>query len=104
MKIKPDGTITPFASGIRSPGGIGFNDKGDIFYTDNQGMWNGTSCLKHLKQGSFTGNPAGNIFYKDAPNMGKQPLEPKDKSRIVTEAARIPEYVPPAVQIPHGKK
>jgi glucose/arabinose dehydrogenase len=103
MKITPDGTTTPFASGIRSPGGIGFNDKNDIFYTDNQGMWNGTSCLKHLKSGAFTGNPAGNIFYKDAPNMGKQPSEPKDKSRIVTEAARIPEYVPPAVQIPHGK-
>jgi glucose/arabinose dehydrogenase len=103
MKIAPDGTTTPFASGVRSPGGIGYNDKGDLFYTDNQGMWNGTSCLKHLKPGSFTGNPAGNIFYKDAPNMGKQPLEPIDKSRIVTEAARIPEYVPPAIQIPHGK-
>ncbi len=103
MKIAPDGTTTPFASGVRSPGGIGYNNKGDIFYTDNQGMWNGTSCLKHLKQGSFTGNPAGNIFYKDAPNMGKQPLEPKDKSRIATQAERIPEFVPPAVQIPHGK-
>ena len=103
MKIAPDGTTTPFASGVRSPGGIGYNAKGDIFYTDNQGMWNGTSCLKHLKEGKFTGNPAGNIFYKDAPNMGKQPAEPITKSRIVTEAARIPEYVPPAVQIPHGK-
>lgn len=103
MKIEPDGTTTPFASGIRSPGGIGYNDKGDLFYTDNQGMWNGTSCLKHLKPGSFTGNPAGNIFYKDAPNMGKQPQDPVDKSRIVTEAEKIPEYVPPAIQIPHGK-
>ncbi len=103
MKISPDGTTKPFASGVRSPGGIGYNDKGDIFYTDNQGMWNGTSCLKHLKEGSFTGNPAGNIFYKDAPHMGKQPLDPISKSRIVTEAEKIPEYAPPAVQIPHGK-
>jgi len=103
MKITPDGTTTPFASGVRSPGGIGYNNTGDLFYTDNQGFWNGTSCLKHLKQGSFTGNPTGNIYYKDAPEMGKQPLDPKNQSRIVTEAARIPEYVPPAVQIPHGK-
>lgn len=103
QRISPDGTTTPVVSGIRSPGGIGFNDLGDAFYTDNQGLWNGTSCIKHLKEGSFTGNPSGNIFYKDAPHMGPRPKEPKTGSRIVTEAKRIPEFVPPAIQLPHGK-
>lgn len=103
QKVKPDGTTTPIASGVRSPGGIGFNAVGDAFYTDNQGLWNGTSCLKHIKEGSFTGNPTGNKFYKNAPHMGPAPQKPKENSRIVKEAKRIKEYVPPAVQIPHGK-
>ena len=102
LKITPDGKAIPFSSGIRSPGGIGYNAAGDVFYTDNQGAWNGTSCIKPLKQGAFTGNPTGNVFYKDAPNMGKRPLDPINKSRIVTQAERIPEYMPPAIQIPHG--
>ncbi|MGJ8672290.1 hypothetical protein [Rubritalea sp.] len=103
QRVTPEGGSTEVCSGIRSPGGIGFNVEGDAFYTDNQGNWNGTSCIKHLKPGSFTGNPTGNIFYKDAPHMGPRPEDPVSGSRIVTEAERIPEYVPPAVQIPHGK-
>jgi len=102
VRITPDGKMIPTASGVRSPGGIGFNLKGDTFYTDNQGKWNGTSSLKHAKVGSFTGCPVGNIFYKDAPNMGPQPAEPKIGSRIHIERKRIPELVPPAVQFPHG--
>ena len=39
MKITPQGKAIPFTSGIRSPGGIGFNAAGDMFYTDNQGPW-----------------------------------------------------------------
>lgn len=101
--VSPDGTTTPFASGVRSPGGIGYNKEGDVFYTDNQGFWNGTSCLKHLKKGSFTGNPTGNIYYKDAPHMGKQPKDPINGSTIAAELKRIPQFTPPAVQIPHGK-
>lgn len=102
VRITPDGKMVPTASGVRSPGGIGFNAAGDAFYTDNQGKWNGTSCLKHAKPGGFTGCPTGNIFYKDAPHMGPRPTEPKSGSRIHTERKRIPQLVPPAVQFPHG--
>ncbi|MGB0775207.1 MAG: substrate-binding domain-containing protein, partial [Akkermansiaceae bacterium] len=102
VRITPDGKMIPTASGVRSPGGIGFNAAGDTFYTDNQGKWNGTSCLKHAKSGSFTGCPTGNIFYKDAPHMGPHPTEPKSGSRIHIERKRIPQLVPPAVQLPHG--
>jgi hypothetical protein len=35
--------------------------------------------------------------------MGPQPPEPNDKSRMVTERARIKELVPPAVYMVHGK-
>jgi glucose/arabinose dehydrogenase len=38
MQIKPDGTMEPFATGMRSPCGLGMID-GELFYTDNQGDW-----------------------------------------------------------------
>ena len=103
FRITPEGESIPTCSGIRSPGGIGFNLEGDVFYCDNQGVWNGSSSMKHLKPGGFVGNPSGNKFYEQAPNMGKRPKDPNDKSRIETERKRIPELVPPAVWLPHGK-
>ena len=41
LRITPDGKVIPTTSGVRSPGGIGANAAGDMFYTDNQGPWNG---------------------------------------------------------------
>ncbi len=101
LRITPDGKMIPTCSGIRSPGGIGFNAEGDAFYTDNQGVWNGSSSLKWLKPGSFQGNPAGNKFAKLA-NLPAQP-EVSDKSRILTERNKFPNFIPPAVIFPHGK-
>ena len=48
MRITPDGKAIPTCSGLRSPGGIATNSLGDMFFTDNQGPWNGTCELKHL--------------------------------------------------------
>lgn len=58
MKISPDGTMTPWATGMRSPCGIGMID-GELFYDDNQGDWIGSGAVWHVKQGAFTGHPAG---------------------------------------------
>ncbi|GIW79559.1 MAG: hypothetical protein KatS3mg105_1366 [Gemmatales bacterium] len=102
LRITKDGKAIPTCSGIRSPGGIGMNHLGDVFYTDNQGPWNGTCALKWLKPGSFQGHPAGNKWYSQAPNM-KQPETPNSNSRIMTEADRIPELMPPAVMFPYDK-
>jgi hypothetical protein len=102
MRVTPEGKMIPTASGIRSPGGIGENHLGDMFYCDNQGPWNGSSSLKNLKVGSFQGNPTGNVDYQLTDDIGPRPEDPKSGSRIVVEAARIPEYVPPACMLPHG--
>ncbi|MGB6221499.1 DUF7133 domain-containing protein [Haloferula sp.] len=101
MRITPEGKTIPTCSGIRSPGGIGFNAQGDAFYTDNQGLWNGSSSLKWLKPGSFQGNPTGNKYHKlaDLP----EPPNPESGSRILTERKKFPELIPPAVVFPHGK-
>lgn len=106
LRITPDGEMIPTCSGLRSPGGLGRNAEGDMFMTDNQGPWNGTCSLKHLKPGSFQGHPAGNEWYKlseAAEAMGPRPQEPESGSRISTEAEKIPEYVPPAILFPYKK-
>lgn len=106
LRITPEGKAIPTCSGIRSPGGMGMNAAGDVFYTDNQGPWNGTCALKHLKPGAFVGNPTGFPWY-DEPAvqqaMGKRPQEPQSGSRFVIEADKIPEYEPPAVLFPYNK-
>ena len=104
MRITPERKMILTTSGIRSPGGIGFNHESEVFYTDNQGLWNGTSHLKHLVPGKFVGNPTGNKFYALAPNMGKQPIDPiAPNSLIHDERKRIAELVPPTIMFPHAK-
>lgn len=105
MRVTRDGTLIPAASGIRSPGGIGLNHLGEVFYADNQGPWNGSSSLKPLTQGSFQGHPGGFRWYEKSEakaSMGKRPNEPKTNSRWVVERSKIPELVPSAIVFPHS--
>src|SRR5262245_51857746 len=103
LRVTPKGEVIPTCSGLRSPGGVGMNAEGDMFYTDNQGPWNGTCGLKHLRPGGFMGHPDSFKWYPFAPNMGPKPAVPKSGSRFMTEAKRIPEFVPPVVLFPYGK-
>ncbi|HEY5312570.1 MAG TPA: hypothetical protein VIK18_08620, partial [Pirellulales bacterium] len=102
-RVTPEGKLVPTASGLRSPGGIGMNAAGDMFYTDNQGPWNGVCTLRHLAPGSFQGNPESNVWYDRAPNMGPRPAEPESGGRWMKEAARIPQLLPPAILFPYPK-
>jgi len=120
LRIKPDGTMVPTCSGIRSPGGLGFDAEGDVYYADNQGPWHGSCTLQHLVPGSFQGHPGGNEWYALAPNMGPRPIDPSpenyqgdnkrrearqggDPGRMVKERQRIKQLLPPAVYLVHGK-
>ena len=58
MKVDPKGSLTPFASGLRSPAGIGINASDELFITDNQGDWVASSYLGHVEAGDFLGHPA----------------------------------------------
>lgn len=106
LRVTPDGQSIPTCSGIRSPGGIGMDAHGDVYYTDNQGPWNGTCSLKLLSPGKFMGHPGGFNWY-DLPEvkavLGKKPQEPESGSRFMTEAAKIPEYTPPVILFPYRK-
>lgn len=59
MKINGEtGEMTPWASGLRSPNGLGFDAEGKLYVSDNQGDWIGTSKLYHIQEGHFYGHPA----------------------------------------------
>jgi hypothetical protein len=103
LRVSPDGKMIPTCSGLRSPGGVGTNCLGDMFYTDNQGPWNGACSLKHLAPGDFEGHPEGNKWYKLTDALGPQPETPASGSRMSIESKKIPQLKPPAVYFPYPK-
>ena len=62
MQLSPEGELTPWALGFRSPDGIGFDQQGDMFVTDNQGDWLGTSKLYHVEKDKFYGHPSSLVW------------------------------------------
>ena len=126
MKISENGQMQPWATGMRSPAGQGMID-GEFFYADNQGEWQGSGSIYHVKKGVFTGHPAG-LRWTGMPNS---PLklttdqlfaqvsnrQNKDANgryikpeNVVNETPdvffkmkeKFPEVQTPAVWLPHG--
>ena len=65
LKLTPQGEVIPFASGLRSPNGIGFDESGNLFVADNQGDWVSTSALYKIEEGKFYGHPASLVWTND---------------------------------------
>jgi hypothetical protein len=69
LKISKDtGAVSYVAGGLRTPNGLGRGPGGELFVTDNQGMYVPTSKLVRIKQGAFYNhhtNPDGP--YDDQP-------------------------------------
>lgn len=93
LKISPDGkTMEPYASGFRSPDGIGVDGDGNVLVTDNQGDWRGTSPLHVVQKGGFHGHPAS-LVWQDGWNKGdplKLSVKELDALRV-KESARFPQ-------------
>ena len=58
LRIAPDGTMTPVASGLRSPCGLAIDGDGRLLATDNQGDWMAACPIIHVREGGFYGHPA----------------------------------------------
>ncbi|SEM93043.1 Cytochrome c551/c552 [bacterium A37T11] len=126
FNIKEDGTFTPWATGFRSPAGIGMLN-GQFFYTENQGDWVGSGALYMINKGDFLGHPAGLRWTKEHNSPVKLTLEQfnsKIDERKVKDAqgryikpenvvnedyktlaqlkTEFPELRLPAVILPHG--
>ncbi|MGJ8678997.1 hypothetical protein [Paraglaciecola sp.] len=93
-KVTPKGEWLPYSWGLRSPAGIGINQKDEIFFTDNQGGWVGTSKMHLLEEGKFYGQPSSlmNVPGNTGKWQDKYSVEDLDKMREK-----------PIVQFPHGE-
>jgi hypothetical protein len=58
-RVTPAGIFEPFASGLRSPAGLGIDPQGRLLYTENQGEYVGSSKISYLVKGEFYGHPSG---------------------------------------------
>lgn len=106
LKVKPDGTQEPIATGLRSPAGFMLNSAGDVLFADNQGDWIGSGKVTHLLKGDFAGN-AGGLMWTQEPDspvkLTKEQLKAVDTGQPMHEAAKqIKEMKLPAVWFPHG--
>lgn len=126
LHIQEDGSMDPWATGMRSPAGLGMID-GELFYADNQGDWIGSGGIVHLKKGAFTGHPAGLVWTSQAESplkLTQEQLFAKADPRITKDdfgrdvkpenvenenfmtlfeiEESFPEVQLPAVWLPHG--
>ncbi len=93
LKIRPDGRTERVACGFRQPNGLVLSPSGDLFATDNQGDWVGTSPLHHVTPGAFYGHPASLNW--DPAFAGRDPVE-----ATVEELAKRRKM--PAIQFPQN--
>ena len=92
MKLTKDGETIPWSYGHRTPNGLGFDLEGNLFVTDNQGDWVGSSKLFHVKEGRFYGH-AASLTWKSGFEGAPLEADPKDLAKMRTRAA---------VVFPHG--
>lgn len=127
LHIQENGSMEPWAAGMRSPCGISMIDN-ELFYTDNQGDWVGSGSIMPVRKGGFMGHPASlvwanmpnspvkvrqqDIFSKNPPpgieyDKEGQEIKPQNSvtKKFVTEfeiKKDVPDLQLPAVWLPHG--
>ncbi|MEM6628120.1 MAG: plastocyanin/azurin family copper-binding protein [Bacteroidota bacterium] len=104
LRISPDGEMTPWGTGMRSPSGFGFNDAEDIFYTENQGDWVGSGRMTHIAQGDFAGHPEGLKWSNEPGSPLDLTFEDVDDTQGISlyeYGEKVPAVKPPAVWFPH---
>ena len=126
LHIFEDGSMEPWATGLRSPCGISMID-GELFYTDNQGDWMGSGSIMPIKKGAFLGNPGGLVwtnmpnsplkltqeaifskvnprieFSEDGRRAKPENIEKESYKTLADIKKDVPELQMPAVWLPHG--
>ena len=92
MKLTKDGETIPWTYGHRTPNGLGFDLDGNLFATDNQGDWVGSSKLFHLRQGRFYGH-AASLTWKEGFEGSPLEADPEMLAKMRSRAC---------VVFPHG--
>ncbi len=104
MQVTPDGEMTPYATGMRSPAGMGFNSAGDFFYTDNQGDWVGSGRMTHIEKGTFAGHPEG-LKWSDDKNspivLTMEDIIDDEETTLYDYAQKDTRVTAPSIWFPH---
>lgn len=87
LKLTTQGKLIPYASGLRSPNGIGFDNDGNLMVADNQGDWVSTSALYHIEEGKFYGHPASLVWKDDWKDQNPFYMPVAELDSIRTHAA-----------------
>lgn len=104
MKVTKDGKLIPYAAGMRSPAGFGFNATGDVFYGENQGDWISSGRITHLEEGDFAGHPASLKWSgeKNSPMKGlTRDQFPDSIGSMHAFGKKVAQLKQPAVIFPH---
>ncbi len=104
LKITQDGEMTPIATGMRSPAGMGFDTKGEIFYAENQGDWVGSGRITHVETGDFVGNPEGLKWSGEEGSpldLAFEDITDTLGYTLYEYAKEVEELKPPTVWFPH---
>jgi hypothetical protein len=92
FQVSPSGAFTAFASGLRSPNGLGFSPDDELFVSDNQGEYFGACMVFHVTRDAFLGHPNGLFWGAEATSEPfKIPLEELERRRKL-----------PAIILPFG--
>jgi mono/diheme cytochrome c family protein len=92
-RVTPEGKFEPYANGLRSPAGIGFDPEGRLWYAENQGEYVGSSKWVPLEEGKFYGHISGLVSLP-----GMTPKSPEIQYPLWKDKLRKG-----AVWLPHGK-
>jgi hypothetical protein len=92
VRVTPDGEFDPFASGMRSPAGVGISPDDEVFYMDQQGGFVPTSFIAHVQAGNFHGHAVS--LYGD-PDFDRDP-----DSVPMAELKQM--RTPPAAYVPYN--
>lgn len=69
------GEVEYIAGGLRTPNGVGIGPDGQVFISDNQGAWNPSNSLYHIRPGHFYGHYNNTAAISDPyPNGGAPSL------------------------------
>jgi hypothetical protein len=108
VKVSPEGELTPFATGLRSPNGINFSPDGALFYCDNQGEWVATNKMHEIRPGEFYGHHAGLRWVPQSPFADLLKTTYPwgmlyDGQAGAKQVKGMPPHTPPCIWFPYGR-
>ncbi|MEX1096591.1 MAG: c-type cytochrome [Planctomycetales bacterium] len=102
LKIRPNGTVIPFAHSFRYPMGIAIDSKDRVFVSDQQGEGKPFNEINHVVEGRHYGLPSLHEKDRDVPKTQPAVKVPHDWTRSVNGLCTVPERPALAEFAGHG--